>query len=83
LAAEHEIAGGHEMAPARVVRLANDIAAQFCVQTDERAANAIAAHITMFWEPRMTAELVFAVTHPDSGLTPRAEAAARLLAAQR
>jgi len=82
LAAEHKIAGGHEMAPARVVRLANDIAAQFSVQTDERAAKAIAAHITMFWEPRMTAELVFAVRNPDSGLSPRAEAAARLLATQ-
>ena len=83
MAAEHEIAGRHEMAPARVVRLANDIAAQFSFQAPDRAAKAIAAHITMFWEPRMTAELVFAVLHPDSGLSPRAEAAARILAAQR
>jgi formate dehydrogenase subunit delta len=83
LAAEHEIAGGHEMAPARVVRLVNDIAVQFSFETDERAAKDIAAHITMFWEPRMTAELVFAVLNPDSGLSPRAEAAARLLATDR
>jgi formate dehydrogenase subunit delta len=83
LASEHEIAGGHEMAPARVVRLVNDIAVQFSFETGERAAKDIAAHITMFWEPRMTAELVFAVLNPDSGLSPRAEAAARLLAAQR
>jgi formate dehydrogenase subunit delta len=79
----HEFAAGHEMAPARVVRLANDIAAQFSFETEERAAKAIAAHITMFWEPRMTTELIFAVVHPDSGLSPRAEAAARLLATDR
>jgi len=41
------------MAPARVVRLANDIAAQFSFETDERAAQGIAAHVTTFWEPRM------------------------------
>ena len=83
MASEREIAGGHEMAPARVVRLVNDIAAQFSFETDERAAKDIAAHITMFWEPRMTAELVFAVLNPDSGLSPRAEAAAHFLATER
>jgi formate dehydrogenase subunit delta len=71
------------MAPARVVRLANDIAAQFAHQDAESAAMAIAAHITTFWEPRMTTELIFAVLRPDSGLSPRAETAARLLAAPR
>lgn len=79
----HELAGGHEMAPARVVRLANDIAAQFAFETAESAAKHIAAHITMSWEPRMTTELIFAVLQPDPGLSPRAEAAARLLAAHR
>ncbi len=83
MAAEQPIAGGHEMAPARVVRLGNDVSVEFSFESAERAAQAIASHITMFWEPRMTAELVFAVLNPDSGLSPRAEAAARLLAAKR
>jgi formate dehydrogenase subunit delta len=78
-----QVSAEHEMAPARVVRLANDIAVQFSFETDDRAARAIAAHITTFWEPRMTTELVFAVLQPDSGLFPRAEAAARLLAGER
>ena len=83
MASEREIAGGHEMAPARVVRLANDIAAQFGYESVDGAAERIAAHITMFWEPRMTTELIFAVLQPDAGLSPRAEAAARLLAGRR
>lgn len=73
----------HEMAPARVVRLANDIAAQFPHEDDDRAARDIAAHITTFWEPRMTSELLGAAASPGSGLSPRAAAAVRLLAARR
>lgn len=76
-------ADGRDMAPARVVRLANDIAAQFAHEPDDRAAADIAAHIRLFWEPRMTRELIGAVLGPDSGLLPRAADAARLLAARR
>lgn len=76
------LAEAHEMRPARVVRLANDIAVQFPHQADAQAAAAIAAHIRMFWEPRMLAELAAVSRRPDSGLVERARAAARLLAGQ-
>jgi len=62
------------------VRLANDIAVQFPHQPDAQAAAAIAAHIKMFWEPRMLAELTAVASRPDSGLVARASAAAKLLA---
>jgi formate dehydrogenase subunit delta len=35
------------------VRLANDIAAQFHHLPPDRAAAAVAEHITAFWDPRM------------------------------
>jgi len=70
------------MQPARVARLANDIAVQFPHQSDTQAAETIAAHIAAFWEPRMVAELAALSSRPDSGLAERARAAARLLAGQ-
>ena len=63
----------------RVARLANDIAAQFPHQGDAQAAQAVAAHMRQFWEPRMRAELVGMLSLPDPGLTARARAAAELL----
>jgi formate dehydrogenase subunit delta len=73
-------AKAHEMQPERVVRLVNDIAVQFPHLADAEAVPAIAAHIKRFWEPRMLAELAALSGRPDSGLTERAGAAARLLA---
>jgi formate dehydrogenase subunit delta len=70
----------YEMQPARVARLANDIAVQFPHQTDAQAAETIAAHIKTFWEPRMVAELAALARRADSGLAERARAAAQLLA---
>lgn len=75
-------AEAHKMEPARVARLANDIAVQFPLQSDAQAAETIAAHIKMFWEPRMIAELAALSGREDSALTERARAAARLLADQ-
>lgn len=63
------------------VRLANDIAAQFHHLPPERAAEAVAAHMTAFWEPRMRRalrDLVEQETGADQ-LDPVAVAAARLL----
>jgi formate dehydrogenase subunit delta len=82
LAHSEGLAGAHEMQPARVTRLANDIAVQFPHLTDTKAAETIAAHIKMFWEPRMITELAALANRPESGLVERASAAARLLAAQ-
>jgi len=69
----------HEMHPARVTRLANDIAVQFSYLPDARAAETIAAHVRQFWEPRMIAELAALSGQADDGLVARAKAAARLL----
>lgn len=84
MAAELAQSGGpaqaHEMPPARVARLANDIAVQFPHLPDDQAAEAIAAHVKLYWEPRMVAGLTALAGRPDSGLTARAGAAARLLA---
>jgi formate dehydrogenase subunit delta len=76
------LAEAHEMQPARVARLANDIAVQFPLQSDAQAAETIAAHVRMFWEPRMVAELTALSSRPDSGLVERARAAAKLLVGQ-
>ncbi|MGD9962056.1 formate dehydrogenase subunit delta [Nocardioides sp.] len=40
-----------------VVRMANDIARQFAHLPEPDAAAAVAAHLEMFWEPRMRREL--------------------------
>lgn len=70
---------GSGMAPERVARLANDIAAQFPHLPNDAAAKETARMITTFWEPRMRAELASIAGRPDSGLSIRAEAAAALL----
>jgi formate dehydrogenase subunit delta len=61
------------------VRLANEIAVQFHHQPPDAAAAAIAAHIRMFWEPRMRAELMRWVEIEPESLDPLALEAARLL----
>lgn len=70
------------MPPARIAQLANDIAAQFPHQDNAQAAKTIAAHIKMFWEPRMITELTALSRRTESGLVERAKAAAQLLTSQ-
>jgi formate dehydrogenase subunit delta len=70
----------HEMDPARVARLANDISAQFPHLPVDVAAKEVAAVIRSFWEPRMRAELAELAGRADAGLTERAAVAAELLA---
>ncbi|MFC4002700.1 formate dehydrogenase subunit delta [Prauserella oleivorans] len=61
------------------IRLANDIAVQFHHLKPDAAAEAVAKHIRMFWDPRMRAGLLrLASEHPDD-LDPVALAATRLL----
>ncbi|ASR38503.1 formate dehydrogenase [Prauserella marina] len=61
------------------IRMINDIAVQFPHQEPGTAATAIAAHVRMFWEPRMRAELrKLSDTEPEA-FEPLALAAARLL----
>jgi formate dehydrogenase subunit delta len=76
------LAEAHQMPPARIAQLANDIAAQFPHQSDAQAAATIAAHIKMFWEPRMITELTALSSRNSSDLVELARAAAQLLAGQ-
>lgn len=72
--ADHE--AGHATTPPPV-RLVNEIAAQFQHRPAEQAAQEIAHHIRMFWDPRMKRELLrCAAADPDS-LDPLALAASK------
>ena len=62
-----------------LLRMANQIAANFAYLEAESAAPAVAAHLRHFWSPLMRAELVQGAG--DAGLSPLARAAAELLAA--
>ncbi|BCB76828.1 hypothetical protein GCM10022251_49140 [Phytohabitans flavus] len=61
------------------VRLVNEIAVQFHHWAFDDAAEAIAAHIRTFWDPRMRSELLRRVETEPGELDPLALAAARLL----
>jgi formate dehydrogenase subunit delta len=41
-----------------VIRLSNEISAQFARKPHDQAVDAIAAHMNAFWDPRMRAQLV-------------------------
>ncbi len=63
-------------------RMGNDIARQFAHLPHEAAADAIAAHLERFWDPRMKATLhTLVITHDDS-LDPLLVAAEARLAVQ-
>jgi formate dehydrogenase subunit delta len=51
-----------------MVRMANQIAAFFKTQPKIDQAQAVADHISDFWEPRMKAQLVAFVTDGGAGL---------------
>ena len=53
-----------------VVRLANDIARQFAHLPGDQAAAAVANHLTMFWDPRMRADLTQEVARDPTQLDP-------------
>ena len=59
------------------VRLANEIAVQFEHQPPDQAAQAIANHIRMFWDPSMRADLLSRADTTD--LNPLVVAAVKLL----
>jgi formate dehydrogenase subunit delta len=62
-----------------VVRLANDIAAQFAHQPMSVAAVAVAGHIHTFWDPRMRQQLLALEETGDPALDKRVRAAVSLL----
>lgn len=59
--------------------MVNDIAVQFQHQSPEEAANTVAAHLRMFWEPRMRAELRSLADSTPDAFEPVALAATRQL----
>ncbi len=58
-----------------VVRLANDIARQFAHLGVDEAAAAVAQHVTMFWDPRMRADLAAEIERDHTQLDPLVVAA--------
>jgi len=70
--------GRHEIV--QLTRMLEQIAANFCWETDqERAAAAVAAHIKRFWSPQMRAQMADAAAAGSISLGPVALAATRLL----
>lgn len=65
------------MAP--VLRRAEDIAAQFRSYPPREAAEALARHIRLFWDPRMRAQLVEQVEAAGTRCDPTIVAAVDLL----
>lgn len=58
----------------KLVMMANQIAAFFAIQGEERAVPQIAKHLTQFWDPRMRTQIIAYVNDSGSGLTPLAKA---------
>ena len=67
------------MESARLVHMANQIAAFFKAYPEGEAVTATAAHIRQFWDPRMRKQLADCVAAGGEGLTPIALTAARAL----
>jgi len=59
-----------EHAEPSVVRMANDIARQFAHLPQAEAAAAVASHVSTFWDPRMTRQLLAEVEHDPDQLDP-------------
>ncbi|MCA8929701.1 MAG: formate dehydrogenase subunit delta [Alphaproteobacteria bacterium] len=63
-----------------LVRMANQIAANFHLYAEDEAVAAISSHLRRFWEPRMRSALLTAAAEGRApGLTPRVQAALRAL----
>lgn len=61
------------------VRLINEIAVQFPQLSDPEAADAVAAHIRRFWDPRLRRDLQTYLGEDGDDLLPIAREAALLL----
>jgi len=59
----------------KLVMMANQIAAFFAAQGEERAVPQIADHISKFWDPRMRGEILAHVKQGGAGLAPLAKSA--------
>ena len=73
---EQRLGTGHAGVPP-VVRLLNDVARQFGYLPEGEAAEAVANHVRLFWDPRMREQLADEVARDPDQLDPIALAAAR------
>lgn len=64
---------------ARLIAMANDIAAFFDGESPETAAESVRSHLAKFWAPRMRREIAAHVAAGGAGLVPSAREAVRLL----
>jgi formate dehydrogenase subunit delta len=69
------------MQPDKLVMMANQIAAFFAAQGEERAVPQIADHIAKFWDPRMRRAIAEHLDRGGAGLDPLAKAALGSIAA--
>ena len=67
------------MSPETMIRMANQIAGFFKTQPKIDQAQAVADHISDFWEPRMKAQLVAFVADGGAGLDDLAVEASKRL----
>jgi formate dehydrogenase subunit delta len=65
----------HNSTTDKLVMQANQIAAFFAAQGEERAIPQIAAHIAQFWDPRMRALMRSHLASGGAGLQPLTRAA--------
>jgi formate dehydrogenase subunit delta len=56
--------------PAALIRMANQIAANFSNLADDQAAAQVADHLAMFWAPPMRTDLIAYVAAGGPGLQP-------------
>lgn len=68
------------MNPEKLVMMANQIAAFFAAQGDERAVPQIANHVRNFWDPRMRRAIRAHLEAGGQGLVPLARQALERLA---
>lgn len=59
----------------KMIRMANQIATFFDSQPDDNAAEEIANHLKLFWDPRMRAQLARYLAAGGAGLAPSVIAA--------
>jgi formate dehydrogenase subunit delta len=69
------------MSPEKLVYMANQIGKFFANQGEEKAALAVADHITKYWEPRMRSAIIAHLQSGGGGLNPSVARAVGMVAA--
>ena len=64
----------------KMVGMANQIAAYFRAMPDDEALSGAAAHLRLYWTPKMRGEIIAFVEEGGKGLDPLAARAVRELA---